>query len=133
MYFAEDSLQLWLTQQQLDQFTASYPNAIKEAYESAVGHLESQIGYLWNLDEILAVTDDNMKNRTIKWILQVLTAYYICSSSLDVSEPLRNAYEAVMRKIQELKEGEAFVVDAERKEEPNARGVIVSRKNQYIG
>lgn len=135
MYFSFESLGLWLSWQQRLQFLNMYPLCFEDGYRTAVGKLTAQIGNIFDMATILAETSETAKDNTIRWILQVLTAYNVCSASLDISSPLEAANREVTGIITQLKGGQVSLQEpaAYRDDEFYAGAEIVSVKYQYRG
>lgn len=135
MYFSFESLGLWITWQQRLQFMSMYPSCFEDGYRTAVGKLTAQVGNIFDMAAILAETSEDAKDNTIRWILQVLTAYNVCSPTLDVSTPLEAANREVSGIIAQLKGGQVSLQEpaAYREEEYAATAEIVTNRNQYIG
>lgn len=134
-YFLESSLQMYITAQQLDQFKYMYPRCVQDAYRSACGKLTAQIGNRFDMDAMLGETDELKKDDTICWILQVLTAYFICSPTMNISSTLEDANREVTSIIGQLKGGQVSLEEPApyRNDDYSARPVIVSKRNKYIG
>lgn len=135
MYFSVESLGLWITPQQQMQFISMYPLCFDDAYRTAVGKLTAQVGNILDMPTILAETDENLKDNTIRWVLQVLTAAFVCSATLNMSEPLERAEKEVTSIIAQLKGGQVSLQEpyAHRDDEYNAEAEVFSIKNQYRG
>lgn len=135
MYFTKSSLYLYITQQQLYQFENMYHNCVLDAYKSAVGKLTAQIGNRFNMEGMLSVTDEEQKDDTIRWILQVLTVYNICAPSLNISEPLDMAYKEVYQTIQRLKGGMVSLEEPApyRNDKYDSNVEVVTTRSSYIG
>lgn len=135
MYFSKSALFLYITPQQIAQFEAMYPECVMDAYRSAVGKLTAQIGNMFNMETMLSETDESSKDDTIRWILQVLTAYNICAPSLNISEPLDNAYKEAYQTIQRLKGGMVSLEEPApyRRDKYDANVEVITSRNKYIG
>lgn len=135
MYFPKSALFLYITPQQIAQFEAMYPDCVMDAYRSAVGKLTAQIGNRFNMEAMLSETDESAKDDTIRWVLQVLTAYNICAPSLNISEPLDNAYKEAYQTIQRLKGGMVSLEEPApyRKDQYDANVEVITSRNKYIG
>lgn len=135
MYFSVESLGLWITPQQQMQFISMYPLCFDDAYRTAVGKLTAQVGNILDMPTILSETDENAKDNTIRWVLQVLTAAFVCSATLNISEPLERAEKEVTGIIAQLKGGQVSLQEpyAHRDDEYNAEAEVFSVKNQYRG
>lgn len=135
MYFTKSSLYLYITQQQLYQFEQMYHNCVSDAYKSAVGKLTAQIGNRFNMEAMLGVQSESEKDDTIRWILQVLTAYNICAPSFNTSEPLDMAYREVYQTIQRLKGGMVSLEEPApyRTDQYEANVEVITSRSNYIG
>lgn len=135
MFFTIESLGLWITPQQQMQFVNIYPFCFDDAYRTAVGKLTAQVGNIFNMQAILDETDEERKDNTIRWVLQVLTASFVCSATLNMSEPLERAEKEVTGIIAQLKGGQVSLQEpaAHREDEYNAEAEVVTTRNKYIG
>lgn len=134
-YFPINMIYLYLSPQQLQQFEYMAPGVTNQAYTAAIGKLTANIGNRFDMATILNETDEAKKDDTIRWILSVLTAYNIATPSLNVSQPLSEAYEEVSRVVQQLKGGSVSLEEPApyRKDEYDANISIVSKRSQYLG
>lgn len=134
-YFTEASLGIYITPQQLQQFKNMYPDCVADAYRAAVGELTANIGNIFDMSAMLGQTDEDDKDDTIRWILQVMTAYNIASPSLNYSEPLAAAYEKVAQTIIKLKGGIVSLEEPApyRTDSQNANAEVITSRYNYLG
>ena len=134
-YFPESALGIYITPQQLRQFKNMYPDCVSDAYRAAVGELTANIGNIFDMAAMLGEPDENKKDDTIRWILQVLTAYNIASPSLNYSEPLAAAYEKVAQTIIKLKGGVVSLEEPApyRTDSHNANAEVITSRYNYLG
>lgn len=134
-YFPESALGIYITLQQLRQFKNMYPDCVSDAYRAAVGELTANIGNIFDMAAMLGERDENKKDDTIRWILQVLTAYNIASPSLNYSEPLAAAYEKVAQTIIKLKGGVVSLEEPApyRTDSQNANAEVITSRYNYLG
>lgn len=134
-YFPESALGIYITPQQLRQFKNMYPDCVSDAYRAAVGELTANIGNIFDMAAMLGERDENKKDDTIRWILQVLTAYNIASPSLNYSEPLAAAYEKVAQTIIKLKGGLVSLEEPVpyRTDSHNANAEVITSRYNYLG
>lgn len=134
-YFPESALGIYITPQQLRQFKNMYPDCVSDAYRAAVGELTANIGNIFDMAAMLGEPDENKKDDTIRWILQVLTAYNIASPSLNYSEPLAAAYEKVAQTIIKLKGGVVSLEEPApyRTDSQNANAEVITSRYKYLG
>lgn len=135
MYFSLESLGLWLSWQQRLQFLNMYPLCFEDGYRTAVGKLTAQIGNIFNMSAILDELSETAKDNTIRWVLQVLTAYNVASTALDISSPLEAANREVTGIIAQLKGGQVSLQEPalHRDDEYNAEAEVITVKYQYMG
>ena len=134
-YFPESALGIYITPQQLRQFKNMYPDCVSDAYRAAVGELTANIGNIFDMSAMLGERDENKKDDTIRWILQVLTAYNIASPSLNYSEPIAAAYEKVAQTIIKLKGGVVSLEEPApyRTDSHNANAEVITSRYNYLG
>lgn len=134
-YFPESALGIYITPQQLRQFKNMYADCVSDAYRAAVGELTANIGNIFDMAAMLGEPDENKKDDTIRWILQVLTAYNIASPSLNYSEPLAAAYEKVAQTIIKLKGGVVSLEEPApyRTDSQNANAEVITSRYKYLG
>ena len=108
---------------------------MSDAYRAAVGELTANIGNIFDMAAMLGEPDENKKDDTIRWILQVLTAYNIASPSLNYSEPLAAAYEKVAQTIIKLKGGVVSLEEPApyRTDSQNANAEVITSRYKYLG
>ena len=134
-YFLESSLYQYITPQQMMQYKAMYPRCVSDAYRTAVGRLTGNVGNLLNMDAILSQTIESKKDDTICWVLQVITAFVICQPSMNISQPLSEAYDEAMGVVNKLRGGQlSLEAPADyRTDSYNSLGEVFSFKDRYIG
>lgn len=134
-YFMESSLGIYITPQQLEQFKNMYPDCVSDAYRNAVGELTAEVGNRFDMAAMLGEADEAKKDDTIRWILQVMTAYNIASPSLNYSEPLEMAYKKVAQTIIKLKGGMVSLEEpaAYRNDKFSANAEVITNRYQYRG
>lgn len=134
MYFRKSDLRVWVSRQDMLQFENMYPDIVSQSYQMALGNVYAQIGNDYDLGDLLAITNESEKDPTLLWILKVYTAYTMCSSSMNISEPLRANFEQAATALRELKGGQVSMIDNSSKiQEDGTRNYIVSLKNKYLG
>lgn len=134
-YFLESSLGIYITPQQLEQFKNMYPDCVSDAYRNAVGELTAEVGNRFDMAAMLGEADESKKDDTIRWILQVMTAYNIASPSLNYSEPLEMAYKKVAQTIIKLKGGMVSLEEptAYRNDKFSANAEVITNRYKYRG
>lgn len=132
MYIDEAALLQYVTAQQLAQMKAMNPNVVKMSYDTALGYLQSEIGYIYNLPLMLANTGDD-RDLTLMWLLTVLTCRNIMGASIQISDTLMQQYEDAVLKIRTLKAGYSKMLDAPAAEEINANITLVNNDCNYLG
>lgn len=134
MYFKESELYTWVSKQQVTQFVNMYPDVVNTAYKCALGDVQAQFGNYYKFEELLEQTDETQKDNSIRWVLCVLTAYSLCGSSLQLSEPLKDNYDKAHAFLDSLKTGQSSLLnDREKVQTDGTYGTIVSQKSKYIG
>lgn len=135
MYFLEQSLMQYITCQQMEQFKAMYANCVADAYISAVGKLTAQVGNIYDIPTMLGQTVESDKDNTMRWILLVMTAYFICQPTMNISTPLEEANKEVTNIIQQLKGGQVSLQEPAdyRTDSYVTTPEVVSIRNRYLG
>ena len=132
IFFNRSELLQWISAPQLEQIESMNPKAIEQAYASAIGLINAQLGNYYDISKLLAEADPSKKDLTILWVLEVVTVFNVCSPVMKVSDPIQFNFEQALASIKELKGGQQSLVDAELNEN-NTAGTIVSRKKYYRG
>lgn len=134
-YFTEASLAIYITPQQIEQFKNMYPDCVADAYRNAVGELTAEVGNRFDMAAMLGEQDESKKDDTIRWILQVMTAYNVASASLNYSEPLEMAYKKVAQTIIKLKGGMVSLEEptAYRNDQFSANAEVITNRYKYRG
>lgn len=134
MYFPKEKLYTWISPQQLSQFEKMYPDAVRNAYQDALGLIRSQIGELYDINAILEnnICDEGTVD-VFRWIIIVLTAYNITGSAITRSEVLENNFRLAHNKLQEMKAGSSTLSDAPLRSEPNAWPGVVKNGSKMLG
>lgn len=133
LFFNRSDIFQFITPQQLKQFEAMNPNVIKQAYTTAIGSINAQIGNYYDLEAMLAETDTIQKDETLMWVLKVFTAFNILAPSMQISAPMQYNFDEANKTLSQLKGGQQSFVDAPMKEDNAARGKIVSSIYKYLG
>jgi hypothetical protein len=134
MFIEPERLNLFIQPQELRQREAITPNIVEMAYQSAIGRINSEIGYIYNLPAMLAKTGAD-RDETLLWLITVLTCSIIAGSDINIAPLLQNEYLMAQSRLQELKAGFSTMLGAEKKEttQPNARTEIVYNNKKYLG
>ena len=134
-FFTKSSLGIYITPQQMMQFENMYPDCFRDAYRNAVGELTAEVGNRFDMAAMLGEADEDRKDDTMRWILQVMTAYNIASPSLNYSEPLDAAYKKVAQTIIKLKGGMVSLEEptAYRNDKYDANAEVIVNRYRYRG
>ena len=134
MFIERDRLYLFIQPQELEQHEAVNPKVVDMAYQSAIGRINSEIGYIYDLPAMLAKEDDE-RDETLLWLVTVLTCATIVGSSVNIAPLLQDEYINVQKRLQELKSGFSTMLDAEKKDldTANARAEIVYNNKKFLG
>lgn len=134
MFIEETDIQTWVQPITIKNTMAMNPNAFQNAYLSAIGYLKKELSGKWDIDASLMETKDSPKfDTTLYYIVVVLTSYYFAGISSNISEPLYNQYEQVCGIVEDLKNGNSRLYNAEQEPEPNAYGMIYTNEQEYRG
>lgn len=133
MFFAETKLYMYVTPYQVEQYKEMNPDAVTDAYDMALGYLSSEIGHIYDLPAMESEQDEEQKDKTLMWMLVVLTSWNLVGSSTDPSPTLRTQYMRVDEKIQMLKAGFSKFEEGTMKPEPNANIIIVKNAVKTLG
>jgi hypothetical protein len=134
MFIERERIYLFVQPQELVQFESMNPNVVDMAYQSAIGRINSEIGYKYDLPAMLAKTDAD-RDETLLWLVTVLTCAVIVGSAINIAPLLQNEYLLAQSRLQELKAGFSTMLDAEKKDmaTANARMEIVYNNKKYLG
>lgn len=134
MFIERERLYLFLQPQELRQFESMNPNVVRMAYDSAIGRINSEIGYIYDLPAMLGKAGEE-RDQTLMWLVTVLTCSIIAGSSINIAPMLQEEYVNAQRRLQELKAGFSTMLEAEKKPitGDNARMEVVSNKSRYLG
>lgn len=134
MFIERERLYLFVQPQEIEQQEAMNPTVVDMAYQSAIGRINSEIGYIYDLPAMLAKTDTD-RDETLLWLVTVLTCAAIVGSSINIAPLLQNEYLSAQSRLQELKAGFSTMLDAEKKDTStaNARAEIVYNNKKYLG
>lgn len=133
MYFiTEDEILQFVAKQSYENLKAQNPLIFQSSYELAVSTIESEIGYIYDLQTMLSMRGSERDSVLLR-MMKVLTAWNICGSSLNISQPLITNYNDVQSLIMNFKGGSSRMVDAPLKGEKNSHYVIVDHGKKYLG
>lgn len=134
MFVERERLYQYIQPQELEQREAMNPDAVSMAYESAVGRIDSEIGYIYNLRNMLA-KEGNDRDQTLLLLVTVFMCITIVGNSIQIAPMLQEEYVNAQKKLKELKDQNSTLLDAEKKDlsESNARIEIVSNRGKYLG
>lgn len=134
MFIERERLYLFVQPQEIEQHEAINPDVVNMAYQSAIGRINSEIGYIYDLPAMLAKTGEE-RDETLLWLVTVLTCASVVGSSVNIAPLLQDEYINAQKRLQELKAGFSTMLDAAKKDTStaNARMEVVYNNNKYRG
>lgn len=105
MAFPREQLYQFIQPSQLDIIEQMYPDAVATAYQNALAYVQSYIGAMFNVDEIIANEDTTSTGMTLRLALAIQTAVFLLSSSPQYSETIELHNRQIHTLLRGLKSG----------------------------
>lgn len=86
MAFPREQLYQFIQPSQLEILEQMYPDAVPTAYQNALAYVQSYVGAMFNVDEILAAQDTTSTGLTLRLALAIQTAIFLLASSPQYAE-----------------------------------------------
>lgn len=125
MAFPREQLYQYIQPSQLDILEQMYPDAIPTAYQSALAYVQSYIGAMFNVEDILAMGDTSSTSMTLRLALVIQTAVYLLASSPQYAETTEMHKRDVNMLLRGLKSGQRNFGKSAIEADPNVRVSIV--------
>lgn len=126
MFFPKEQLYQFIQPSQLDILERMYPDCIGVAYQNALAYIQSYIGNMFNVDDIIAAADGSSTAFTLRLALVIQTAIYLLASSPQYAETIELHNKQLHMLLRGLKSGSRNFGKNAEIEEPNARVQIVN-------
>lgn len=126
MPFPREHLYQYIQPAMLDNLVAMYPDAISVAYQSALAYVQSYIGAMFNVEEILEEGGTTSTALTLRLALIIQTAVFLLASSPQYSEATELHNQQVHTLLRGLKSGQRNFGRSAVEGDPNVRVAIVN-------
>ncbi len=124
--FPREQLYQFIQPTQLEVLEQMYPDAVPSAYQNALAYVQSYIGAMFNVDEILASGDSSSTALTLRLALAIQTAIYLLASSPQYAETTELHSKQVNTLLRGLKSGQRNFGKNAVEGDPNVRVAIVT-------
>lgn len=128
MIFPKEQLYQFIQPSQLDVIEGMYPNAVPTAYQNALSYVQSYIGNMFNVDEMLSSGETTTTAMSLRLALIICTVTYILSSSPQYSEVIEMHNRQLHMLLRGLKSGGRNMGKAGVIADPDVRVTVVSLK-----
>lgn len=128
MIFPKEQLYQFIQPSQLDVIESMYPNAVPTAYQNALSYVQSYIGNMFNVDEMLSSGETTTTAMSLRLALIICTVTYILSSSPQYSEVIEMHNRQLHMLLRGLKSGSRNMGKAGVIADPDVRVTVVSLK-----
>lgn len=128
MVFPKEQLYQFIQPSQLDVIESMYPNAVPTAYQNALSYVQSYIGNMFNVDEMLSSGETTTTAMSLRLALIICTVTYILSSSPQYSEVIEMHNRQLHMLLRGLKSGSRNMGKAGIAADPDVRVTVVSLK-----
>lgn len=129
MVFPREQLYQFIQRDLLSQMEAMYPDVVPTAYMNAMAYVQSYIGAMFDVDEMLSSGDTTSTALTLRLALCLCTASYILASSPQYSDTMKCHQDQVHTLLKGLKNGQRNMGKAGIEAEPNVRVTVVKLSN----
>lgn len=126
MAFPREQLYQFIQPSQLDILEQMYPDAVATAYQNALAYVQSYVGAMFNVDEMLASGDTSSSALTLRLALAIQTAVYLLASSPQYAETIEMHKRDVGTLLRGLKSGQRNFGRNAIEGDPNVRVAIVN-------
>lgn len=130
MAFPREQLYQYIQKNQLDIIESMYPDAVSTAYSSALAYVQSYIGAMFDVEQMLESGDTSSTALTLRLALCISTATYVLASSPQYAETIEMHNRQLQTLLKGLKTGNRNMGKAGIAASPNVRAsVVVLHKN----
>lgn len=126
MAFPREQLYQFIQPSQLEILEQMYPEAVPVAYQNALAYVQSYIGNMFNVDEMLQADDTTSMSLTLRLALAIQTAVFLLASSPQYAETTEMHKKDVHALLAGLKSGRRNFGKQGIEAEPNVRVAVVS-------
>lgn len=126
MAFPREQLYQFIQPAQLDILEQMYPDAVPNAYQNALAYVQSYIGAMFNVEEILEAGGTTSTAMTLRLALAIQTAIFLLASSPQYSETIEIHNQQLHTLLRGLKSGGRNFGKSAEVAEPNVRVAIVN-------
>ena len=105
MSFPREQLYQFIQPSQLEIIEQMYPDAVATAYQNALAYVQSYVGAMFNIEEIIANEDTTSTGMTLRLALAIQTAVFLLSSSPQYSETIELHNRQIHMLLRGLKSG----------------------------
>lgn len=105
MSFPREQLYQFIQPSQLEIIEQMYPDAVATAYQNALAYVQSYVGAMFNIEEIIANEDTTSTGMTLRLALAIQTAVFLLSSSPQYSETIELHNRQIHTLLRGLKSG----------------------------
>jgi len=127
--FPEEQLYQFIQPDVLKVLKGMYPDVVKTAYQSAVAYVQSYIGAMFDVEEMLAVEDTTSTGLTLRLALVISTVTFILGSSPNYSEVIELHNKQLHTLLKGLKSGSRNFGKNAIAGDPNVRVSVVKLTN----
>lgn len=124
--FPREQLYQFIQPSQLDILEQMYPDAVVSAYNNALAYVQSYIGAMFNVEEILEAGGTTSTAMTLRLALAIQTAIFLLASSPQYSETIETHNRQLHTLLRGLKSGGRNFGKSAEIAEPNMRVAIVN-------
>lgn len=105
MSFPREQLYQFIQPSQLEIIEQMYPDAVATAYQNALAYVQSYVGAMFDIEEIIANEDTTSTGMTLRLALAIQTAVFLLSSSPQYSETIELHNRQIHTLLRGLKSG----------------------------
>lgn len=124
--FPKEQLYQFIQPAMLENLEAMYPDAVVTAYQNALAYVQSYIGAMFNVEEILEEGGTTSTALTLRLALAIQTAVFLLASSPQYSEATELHNQQVHTLLRGLKSGQRNFGKSAVEGDPNVRVAIVN-------
>lgn len=124
--FPREQLYQFIQPSQLEILEQMYPDAVVSAYNNALAYVQSYIGAMFNVEEILEAGGTTSTAMTLRLALAIQTAIFLLASSPQYSETIETHNRQLHTLLRGLKSGGRNFGKAASIMEPDVRVAIVN-------
>lgn len=125
MAFPREQLYQFIQPSQLAILEQMYPDAVRSAYQNALAYVQSYIGAMFNVEEILEAGGTTSTVMTLRLALAIQTAVFLLASSPQYSETIEVHNQQLHTLLRGLKNGGRNFGKSAAIAEPDVRASII--------